>query len=80
MLCKNTVSNSVSLEVYTHFDFQPVTYSVPPCLLLTLTYQVFVDIQTYFENHHHQKNIYQEKNSSQMFLVFLFFPIFDGPM
>ena len=29
MLCKKAVCNDIYLEVYTPFDFQPITYLVP---------------------------------------------------
>ena len=35
-------------------NFQAIIYSVP-FILLTLTYQMLVDKQTCFENHHYQK-------------------------
>ena len=43
MLCKKAVYNGLSLELYTGFDFQLRTESVPLCLFLILLYQVLVD-------------------------------------
>ena len=55
MLDKKARSNGINLELYTPFDFQPVTHSVP-CLLRTLTHEMLVNKESYFKNHHHQNN------------------------
>ena len=51
MLCKKAVYNSLTLQVYTPFDFQLRIKSVP-FFKKILTYQKLDNKQTYFEIHH----------------------------
>lgn len=68
LLRKKTVYNGKRLEVYTLFDFQRITYSVP---LSSFNSDVlhFLYKQTYFEKNHHQKRFYQENNLNKTFVV-----------
>ena len=57
------------LETHTPFDFQAETlHSCFSCFKYIVIYRW----ETYFGNHYPQKNFYQENNSNQTFVVFLF--------
>ena len=56
----------------------PANNNQCPCLLLILMYYVFVDKQTYFENHYNQRRFYQENNLNQMCAV-LSYSAFNSP-
>ena len=67
--------NGLSSELSIFLNFME-KYYIRYRIVLYTSYKLMADKQTYFENHRHQKNVYQENNLNQMFLIFLFFFIF----
>ena len=58
--------NGRSLGSNKHLNFQPITYLVFFFFFfLTLTYQMLVNKQTYFEDHHPQNSFYQGNSLNQ---------------
>ena len=56
LLCKKAVYNSLSLNVYSPYDFELKTQKVP-LIFLILMYHVLGDKEGYLENYHHQKSV-----------------------
>ena len=72
ILCKKAVYNSLSLKVYSPYDFQLRTQKVP-LIFLILMYHVLGHKEVYLENHHHQKSVCQENNLNHVAVVSQFY-------
>ena len=72
ILCKKAVYNSLSLKVYSPYDFQLRTQKVP-LIFLILMYHVLGHKEGYLENHHHQKSVCQENNLNHVVVVSQFY-------
>ena len=72
LLCKKAVYNSLSLNVYSPYDFELKTQKVP-LIFLILMYHVLGDKEGYLENDHHQKSVCQENNLNHVAVVSQFY-------
>ena len=72
LLCKKAVYNSLSLNLYSPYDFELKTQKVP-LIFLILMYHVLGDKEGYLENDHHQKSVCQENNLNHVAVVSQFY-------